>query len=150
MASMPRRPQVVAETVSEPLDLPSIEHIFEHVVELCVQAGLVWGQELLFDGTKVRAKPEWAGKAIKCPNCQGRIKVPGGAATPAAVRGAANSVPHTKRISGPWLQAAGAPTKCRPGTVLSNPWSSCGWPLTRPIRAVSCGARKSYLATSTL
>lgn len=30
-------------------------------------------------GTKVRSKPEWAGKAIKCPNCQGRIKVPGAA-----------------------------------------------------------------------
>src|SRR5436190_20817699 len=30
-------------------------------------------------GTKVRSKPEWAGKAIKCPNCQARIKVPGAA-----------------------------------------------------------------------
>ncbi len=38
MASMPRRPQVVAETVSEPLDLPSIEHIFEHVVEQATEA----------------------------------------------------------------------------------------------------------------
>jgi len=43
-------------------------------------------------GTKVRSKPEWAGKAIKCPNCQGRIKVPGVAPavaspiTPAAPR----------------------------------------------------------------
>ncbi len=28
-------------------------------------------------GTKVRSKPEWAGKAIKCPKCQEKIKVPG-------------------------------------------------------------------------
>jgi transposase len=28
---------------------------FERVVELCQEAGLVWGQELLFDATKVRA-----------------------------------------------------------------------------------------------
>jgi DNA-directed RNA polymerase subunit RPC12/RpoP len=31
-------------------------------------------------GTKIRAKPEWAGKAIKCPKCQGRISVPAAAA----------------------------------------------------------------------
>ena len=29
---------------------------FEHVVELCIEAGLVWGQELYVDGTKVQAK----------------------------------------------------------------------------------------------
>ncbi len=28
---------------------------FDHVVQLCVGAGLVWGEELLFDATKVRA-----------------------------------------------------------------------------------------------
>ena len=28
---------------------------FEKIVDLCRQAGLVWGQELYFDGTKVRA-----------------------------------------------------------------------------------------------
>jgi transposase len=37
------------------LGLSLFQQFFEHVVELCVQAGLVWGQELLFDGTKVRA-----------------------------------------------------------------------------------------------
>jgi transposase len=37
------------------LGLPLFQRFFEHVVELCVQADLVWGQELLFDGTKVRA-----------------------------------------------------------------------------------------------
>src|SRR5262245_42091929 len=41
-------------------------------------------------GTKIRAKPEWAGKAIKCPNCQGRIKVPGAVtAAPSPIKAAA-------------------------------------------------------------
>lgn len=30
-------------------------HFFEKIVELCIEAGLVWGKELYFDGTKVRA-----------------------------------------------------------------------------------------------
>ena len=38
-----------------------------------------------------------------------------------ATEPAANAAPATKRISGPWLQAAGAPTKCRPATELSKP-----------------------------
>lgn len=35
--------------------LEVFQRFFEHVVELCIEAGLVWGQELYFDGTKVRA-----------------------------------------------------------------------------------------------
>jgi transposase len=31
------------------------QKFFEHIVELCIEAGLVWGKELYFDGTKVRA-----------------------------------------------------------------------------------------------
>src|SRR5581483_10394265 len=31
---------------------------FERVVELCQDAGLVWGKELFFDGTKVRANAD--------------------------------------------------------------------------------------------
>ncbi len=31
------------------------QRFFEHIVELCIQAGLVWGKELYFDGTKVHA-----------------------------------------------------------------------------------------------
>src|ERR687883_449477 len=37
------------------LGLAIFERFFEHVVELCQQAGLVWGRELIFDATKVRA-----------------------------------------------------------------------------------------------
>jgi transposase len=31
------------------------QRFFEHVVDLCQQAGLIWGKELIFDGTKVQA-----------------------------------------------------------------------------------------------
>lgn len=34
---------------------------FEQVVELCAKAGLVWGEELYFDGTKVRANADVRG-----------------------------------------------------------------------------------------
>jgi transposase len=37
------------------LGLALFQRFFDHVLELCDQAGLIWGQELLFDGTKVRA-----------------------------------------------------------------------------------------------
>src|SRR3954451_16368349 len=37
------------------LGLAVFERFFEHIVELCQQAGLVWGRELFFDATKIRA-----------------------------------------------------------------------------------------------
>ncbi len=37
------------------LGLPVFRRFFETIVEQCVQAGLVWGKELIFDATKVRA-----------------------------------------------------------------------------------------------
>src|SRR5438874_5346828 len=37
------------------LGLAVFERFFEHVVGLCQQAGLVWGRELFFDATKIRA-----------------------------------------------------------------------------------------------
>jgi transposase len=37
------------------LGLPIFQRFFEHVVELCQTAGLVWGKELFFDATQVRA-----------------------------------------------------------------------------------------------
>src|SRR6266536_6669651 len=40
------------------LGLPLFERFFAHVVELCQQAGLVWGAELFFDGTKVQANAD--------------------------------------------------------------------------------------------
>jgi transposase len=41
--------------IRQRLGLAVFERFFEHSVELCQQAGLVWGQELFFDATKVRA-----------------------------------------------------------------------------------------------
>jgi transposase len=41
--------------IRERLGLPIFQRFFEHVVELCQQAGLVWGAELFFDATQVRA-----------------------------------------------------------------------------------------------
>ena len=44
--------------IRERLGLPVFQRFFAHVVELCQQAGLVWGRELLFDSTRVRANAD--------------------------------------------------------------------------------------------
>src|ERR687883_875591 len=44
--------------IRQRLGLALFERFFERVVELCQQAGLVWGQELFFDATKVRANAD--------------------------------------------------------------------------------------------
>ena len=56
--------------IRERLGLPLFERVFAHVVELCQGAGLVWGKELFFDATKVRANaaldslvPRWYAEA---------------------------------------------------------------------------------------
>jgi transposase len=41
--------------IRQRLGLPVFQRFFEHVVDLCQQAGLLWGRELFFDATKVRA-----------------------------------------------------------------------------------------------
>ncbi len=41
--------------IRQRLGLPIFRRFFEHVVELCQEAGLIWGKELIFDATKVRA-----------------------------------------------------------------------------------------------
>src|SRR5215216_4781825 len=52
------------------LGLPIFQRFFAHVVDLCQAAGLVWGKELFFDATKVRANadidslvPRWYAEA---------------------------------------------------------------------------------------
>ena len=40
------------------LGVAVFERFFEHIVELCQQAGLVWGEELFFDATKIRANAD--------------------------------------------------------------------------------------------
>ncbi len=46
--------------IRERFGLAVFRRFFEHVVELCVDAGLVWGEELFFDATKVRANAAMA------------------------------------------------------------------------------------------
>jgi transposase len=41
--------------IRERYGLAVFQRFFERVVDLCEQAGLIWGKELIFDGTKVRA-----------------------------------------------------------------------------------------------
>ncbi|HEX2281350.1 MAG TPA: IS1182 family transposase [Thermomicrobiales bacterium] len=45
--------------IRERLGLPLFQRFFARVVELCQQAGLVWGAEIFFDGTKVQANAEY-------------------------------------------------------------------------------------------
>src|SRR5215210_580897 len=44
--------------IRERLGLPLFERFFAHVVARCQQAGPVWGDEVFFDGTKVRANAD--------------------------------------------------------------------------------------------
>jgi hypothetical protein len=41
--------------IRERYGLAAFQLFFEHIVELCIEAGLVWGEELYFDSTKVQA-----------------------------------------------------------------------------------------------
>jgi transposase len=41
--------------IRERFGLEVFQRFFDHIVELCIQAGLVWGDELYFDSTKVQA-----------------------------------------------------------------------------------------------
>ena len=41
--------------IRERFGLETFQKFFEHIVALCVEAGLVWGEELYFDSTKVNA-----------------------------------------------------------------------------------------------
>jgi hypothetical protein len=44
--------------IRERYGLGIFRRFFERIVELCVEAGLVWGKELYFDATKVRANAD--------------------------------------------------------------------------------------------
>jgi transposase len=44
--------------IRERYGLPTFQQFFERIVELCRQAGLVWGEELYFDSTKVQANAD--------------------------------------------------------------------------------------------
>jgi transposase len=44
--------------IRERYGLEVFQRFFEQMVERCIQAGLVWGKELFFDGTKVQANAD--------------------------------------------------------------------------------------------
>ncbi len=44
--------------IRQRLGVDTFQRFFERIVDLCQQAGLVWGQELYFDATKVRANAD--------------------------------------------------------------------------------------------
>jgi transposase len=44
--------------IRERYGLETFHQFFEHIVTLCAEAGLVWGEELYFDGTKVQANAD--------------------------------------------------------------------------------------------
>jgi transposase len=44
--------------IRQRLGLETFQRVFDRVVELCQDVGLVWGRELIFDGTKVRANAD--------------------------------------------------------------------------------------------
>jgi hypothetical protein len=44
--------------IRQRLGVDIFQRFFEHIVDLCQDAGLVWGQELYVDATKVAANPD--------------------------------------------------------------------------------------------
>lgn len=44
--------------IRERYGLPVFRRFFEQIVTLCIEAGLVWGQELYFDGTRVQVNAD--------------------------------------------------------------------------------------------
>jgi transposase len=46
--------------IRERYGVETFRRFFDHIVQLCADAGLVWGEELFFDATKVRANAAMA------------------------------------------------------------------------------------------
>ena len=78
--------------IRERYGLEVFRRFFEEIVELCVQAGLVWGEELYFDSTKVQANaamdslaPRWAVEAHLGELFEEEQDPPAGETSPEAV-----------------------------------------------------------------
>jgi transposase len=52
--------------IRQRLGPPLFRRFFDHVVELCDKAGLIWGKELLVDATKVRANAAGSHRRSSC------------------------------------------------------------------------------------
>src|SRR5712692_7631495 len=96
--------------------LAVFQRFFEEIVEWCVEAGFVWGKELYFDGTKIRAnaaidgmKPRWYWQAKQHLN---ELFTPESPEQPPAGNAAAEPAPITPlsilpaRVDSPGIQPA--------------------------------------------
>lgn len=52
--------------IRERYGVETFRRFFDHIVQLCADAGLVWGEELFFDATKVRANAAMASVRFCC------------------------------------------------------------------------------------
>jgi transposase len=94
------------------LGLPIFQRFFERVVELCQQAGLVWGKQLFFDATQVQANadmdslvPRWYQRAK--PHLDDLFKNGEGGTAPAPTEPAAPAAPdHSQANPTPLPQKA--------------------------------------------
>ena len=50
--------------IRERYGLETFQYFFEHIVELCFAAGLIWGEELYIDATKVQTNA--SGRSVVC------------------------------------------------------------------------------------
>jgi hypothetical protein len=57
--------------IRQRLGVDLFQRFFEQVVDLCQQAGLVWGRELYFDATRVRADADTDSRAALLPRGEG-------------------------------------------------------------------------------
>lgn len=91
--------------IRQRLGLPLFERFFAHVVELCQQAGLVWGRELIFDAMNVRSNadidslvPRWYAEAQAL---LGTLFTDDGATAPTASPDIGDPVAHPTGDAGP-------------------------------------------------
>ncbi len=53
--------------IRERYGLETFGRFFERIVEICLEAGLVWGEELYFDSTKVEANADVETASARAP-----------------------------------------------------------------------------------
>ena len=111
------------------LGVAVFRRFFERVVELCQAAGLVWGQELFFDATRVRAN---AGVTPSCPASDGWS---GTTSRPSSPRAATRA---TGRMLAP---PPGPPSRLRPPSSLRPRGRSRRRRRPAPPGAAAVGAR---------
>lgn len=103
----------------------TFRRFFEHVVEQCQEAGLVWGKELYFDGTQVEANADddqmlprfyleamQAHLAVLFPNAQQHEQQPEPVQT--------ESVEQAAQDAGNWISRLGRPANREPNSAYQR------------------------------